>query len=75
MVLLLTWLALCQEYSPDEIFNANKTGLFYNLPPDKTFKLKGEESKGGKLSKTRITVLVEANMTGTCKKTFGDRKS
>lgn len=62
------WPALCEGYSPEEIFNADETGLFYNLTPDKTLKFKGEECKGGKLSKTRITVLVAANMTGTCKK-------
>ncbi|CAH4033511.1 unnamed protein product [Pieris brassicae] len=57
--------ALCEGYTTEEIFNADETGLFYNLTPDKTLKFKGE---GGKLSKTRITVLVAANMTGSCKR-------
>ncbi|CAH3978477.1 unnamed protein product [Pieris brassicae] len=60
--------ALCEGYTTEEIFNADETGLFYNLTPDKTLKFKGEECKGGKLSKTRITVLVAANMTGSCKR-------
>lgn len=60
--------ALCEGYTPEEIFNADETGLFYNLTPDKTLKFKGEECKGGKLSKTRITVMVAANMTGSCKR-------
>ncbi|KAL0861588.1 hypothetical protein ABMA27_009087 [Loxostege sticticalis] len=62
------WPALCEGYTPEEIFNADETGLFYNLTPDKTLKFKGEECKGGKLFKTRITVLVAANMTGSCKR-------
>ncbi|CAH4036248.1 unnamed protein product [Pieris brassicae] len=57
-----------RRYTPEEIFNADETGLFYNLTPDKTLKFKGEECKGGKLPKTRITVLVAANMTGSCKR-------
>ncbi|CAH3998250.1 unnamed protein product [Pieris brassicae] len=62
------WPALCEGYTPEEIFNADETGLFYNLTPDKTLKFKGEECKGGNLSKTKITVLVAANMTGSCKR-------
>lgn len=62
------WPALCEGYTPEEIFNADETGLFYNLTPDKTLKFKGAECKGGKLSKTRISVLVAANMTGSCKR-------
>ncbi|CAK1597281.1 unnamed protein product [Parnassius mnemosyne] len=62
------WPTLCEGYKPEEIFNADETGLFFNLTPDKTLKFKGEQCKGGKLSKTRITVLVAANMTGSCKK-------
>lgn len=63
-----SWPAICEGYKPEEILNADETGLFYNLTPDKTLKFKGEQCKGGKLSKTRITVLVAANMTGLCKK-------
>ncbi|GBP89083.1 Tigger transposable element-derived protein 4 [Eumeta japonica] len=62
------WPALSEGYTPEEIFNADETGLFYNLIPDKTLKFKGEECKGGKLSKTRITLLVAANMSGSCKR-------
>lgn len=62
------WPALCEGYTPEEIFNAAETGLFYNLTPDKTLKFKGDEYEGGKLSKPRITVLVTANKTGSCKR-------
>lgn len=37
------------------------------MTPDKTLKFKGEKCSGGKMSKSRITVMVAANMTGSCK--------
>ncbi|XP_039755819.1 tigger transposable element-derived protein 4-like [Pararge aegeria] len=54
--------------SEEDIFNADETGLFFKLTPDKTLKFKGEKCVGGKLSKERITVLVAANMSGTEKR-------
>ena len=57
--------ALLREYQPVDIFNADKTGLFWKCLPDKTLHMKGEQCSGGKKSKERITVLVCANMTGT----------
>lgn len=62
------WPTLRDGYSDEEIYNADETGLFYKLTPDRTFKFKGEKCSGGKLSKERITLLVAANMTGTVKK-------
>lgn len=56
------WPALCEGYAPYEIFNTDETDLFYNLTPDKTLKFKGE-----KMSKSRITVLIVANMSGSTK--------
>ncbi|XP_071043603.1 tigger transposable element-derived protein 6-like [Parasteatoda tepidariorum] len=47
--------------------NADETGLFYQLMPDKTMAFKGENCKGGKKSKQRLTVLLCANSTGTDK--------
>lgn len=63
-----TWPALSENYQASDIFNADETGLFYNMTPDKTMKFKGEKCTGGKMSKTRLTIMVAANMTGTCKK-------
>lgn len=54
-------------YGPDDIFNADEIELFYNMPPDMTLKFKGENCSGEKLSKTRLTIMVAANMTGSCK--------
>ncbi|XP_061704502.1 tigger transposable element-derived protein 4-like [Cydia pomonella] len=62
------WPKLKIKYSPEDIFNADETGLFCKLTPDKTLKFKGEKCVGGKLSKERITVLVAANMSGTEKR-------
>ncbi|XP_057339399.1 tigger transposable element-derived protein 4-like [Microplitis mediator] len=59
------WPILCQGYKPEDIFNAGELGLFYNMTPDKTLKFKGDNCTGVKLSKTRITVMAAANMTGS----------
>jgi hypothetical protein len=59
----------CQEgYSEEDIYNADETGVFYNMTPDSTFKFKGEKCVGRKMSKNRLTVLMCVNMTGTDKK-------
>lgn len=54
-----------EETMTADIFNADETGLFYPMTPDKFL---GESSVGGKLSKVRITILVAANMSGTEKR-------
>lgn len=64
------WPKLREGYREREIFNADETGLFFRLTPDKTLKFKGEKCVGGKLSKDRLTVLVCANMDGTVKRTL-----
>ena len=55
---------LLEKFSPDDIFNADETGLFWKCLPDKTVSLKGERSKD------QITVLVCANMSGSEKLLF-----
>ncbi|CAG4987969.1 unnamed protein product [Parnassius apollo] len=55
--LISVWPNLRRQFSDDEIFNADETGLF-----------KGENCSGGKLSKDRIIVMVTTNMSGTEKK-------
>ena len=57
--------SLLSEFSPDNIFNADETSLFWKCLPDKTLSMKGEKCSGGKKSKERITVLVCANMSWT----------
>ena len=58
---------ILQEYKPEDIYNADETGLFYRLQPDKSLVLKGEDCRGGKRSKERVTIMPCCNMTGTDK--------
>ena len=58
---------ILKEYRPDDIYNADETGLFYRLMPDRTLEFKKVDCHGGKQSKERITALVCANMSGTDK--------
>ena len=64
-----TWLdvtlpELLDKFPPENIFNADETGLFYKLQPDKTLAFKGQKCSGGKKAKDRLTVLVGASMMG-----------
>lgn len=59
------WHNIQEHYEYKDIFNADKTGLFYKMDPVKILKLVGETCGGGKLSKVRIRVLVTVNKSGT----------
>lgn len=56
---------LIREYSDEDIFNADETGLFYKCLPDKSFTFKNSDCHGGKMSKDRATILLCVNMSGT----------
>lgn len=58
---------IVQGFHPDDIYNADETGLFFKCLPDKTMALKGDPCNGGKNSKDRITVLLGANASGNNK--------
>jgi hypothetical protein len=45
-----------EGFAANYIFNADETGIFFRLTPDRTLKFKGEKCVSGKLSKDRITV-------------------
>ncbi|XP_014240678.2 LOW QUALITY PROTEIN: tigger transposable element-derived protein 4-like [Cimex lectularius] len=62
------WPTTRENFADEDIYNADETGLFYRLTPDKTLLFKGESCHGGKHSKETVTVLVASNMTGTDKK-------
>ncbi|GFO22523.1 tigger transposable element-derived protein 4 [Plakobranchus ocellatus] len=47
---------ILEEFSPDDIFNADETGLFFKCLPNRTLALKGEQGTGGKIPKERITL-------------------
>ncbi|SJX66502.1 related to transposase [Sporisorium reilianum f. sp. reilianum] len=54
---------LIQQYHPADVFNADETGLFYNMPPNKT--IGSSPASGLKKNKARITILFACNSTGT----------
>ena len=58
---------LLDQYIPNDIYNADDTGVFYILLPDKTLEYKKVDCHGGKKSKERLTALVCANMSGNDK--------
>lgn len=56
------------EYTPNNIYNADETGIFWKILPDSTLSLSSEkQAYGSKLSKDRITLMVCANTSGTHK--------
>lgn len=55
------------KYEPHDVYNADETGLFWRLLPNKNMDFKGQECHGGKAPKGRITVLTCTNMDGSHK--------
>lgn len=61
-------LILSRDYSLDQVFNADETGLNFRMMPEKTLAFKTERSAPGlKKSKERVTVMACANASGSCK--------
>ena len=58
---------LLNGYKDDDIYNADESGLFFQMLPNRTMHFKGEKCTGGKQSKTRISVLFCVNKSGTHK--------
>jgi hypothetical protein len=59
--------SLLGGYEPRDIYNADETGLFFNVLPDRTLAHKAESCHGGKYSKNRLTVLLCVNSDGSDK--------
>jgi hypothetical protein len=59
---------ILKNFSPQDIYNADETGLFYRATPDGSLCYKRETLEGSKKSMDRITVLCCCNMAGTDKK-------
>ncbi|XP_061175614.1 tigger transposable element-derived protein 6-like [Saccostrea echinata] len=59
---------LMKDYEPQDIYNADETGLYYRALPDGTLTFKKDKLAGSKKAKDRVTVLVTVNMTGTDKR-------
>ncbi|XP_041357847.1 tigger transposable element-derived protein 6-like [Gigantopelta aegis] len=53
---------------PDDVYNADETGIYFRAIPDGTLIYKSEKLSGGKKQKERITALVACNMSGTDKR-------
>ncbi|KAI6661427.1 Tigger transposable element-derived protein 6-like [Oopsacas minuta] len=53
-----------EEFEDKDIFNADETGLFWKMTPDRTLSFRGDLCKGGKRSKERLTVLAAASVLG-----------
>lgn len=65
-----TWLretipTLLRDKQPKDIFSAGEVALFYNLLPDRSLAVKGEDGHRWTWVKERITVLVAVNMDGS----------
>ncbi|KAG7165630.1 Tigger transposable element-derived protein 1-like 91 [Homarus americanus] len=56
------------QYTNDQVFNMDESGLFWKKLPSKTFVVKSaSKCWGRKLQKERITVFFTTNASGTCK--------
>lgn len=59
---------LAENLTPDQVFNADETGLFYRLLPSKTLASKVDDAaKGYKKNKDRLTAMACSNASGKCK--------
>jgi hypothetical protein len=59
--------SLLGGYEPQDVYNADETGLFFNVLPDRTLAYKGESCHGRKHSKDRLTALLCVNSYGSDK--------
>lgn len=52
-------------YSPDQVWNADETGIFWKKMPNRTYVAKAQKSAGGfKAAKDRVTLLFCSNASG-----------
>ncbi|XP_037520679.1 tigger transposable element-derived protein 6-like [Rhipicephalus sanguineus] len=61
------WPNIRDNFAPSDIYNADETALFWQMLPNKTLDLKGTSCHGGKMSKVRVSILLAADMDGSCK--------
>ncbi|XP_061188771.1 tigger transposable element-derived protein 4-like [Saccostrea echinata] len=59
---------MIRDYKAEDIYNADKTGIYYRAIPDSTHTFKNEIASGSKKCKDRVTALVCANMSGDDKR-------
>uniref|UniRef100_A0A8C9CI81 Tigger transposable element derived 6 n=1 Tax=Phocoena sinus TaxID=42100 RepID=A0A8C9CI81_PHOSS len=56
---------LIADYSPDDIFNADETGMFFQVLPQHTLAAKGDHCRGGKKARQWLTALFCCSASGT----------
>lgn len=61
------WPKITAEYSSDNIYNADETGLYYRALPEHTFMFKTATPSGCKVSKDRLTIMCCVSMAGNKK--------
>ena len=54
-------------FNLESVYNADETGLFFRLGPNRTLASRNDKAKGIKKDKERVTVLLCCNATGTKK--------
>ncbi len=59
-----TLLGILQKYPPENIINADETGLFWKALPETTSAFRHIQCKGSKQPKGHITVLLVGSMVG-----------
>ena len=58
------WPKINADYSPEDTYNADETGLYFRAMPEHTYLFKNDSTRGFKSSKERVTVVCCANMKG-----------
>lgn len=58
---------LLHQYQPEDIYNADETGVYYRATPDGSLRYSFEQLSGSKKTMDRVTVLFCANMSGSDK--------
>jgi hypothetical protein len=43
-----------EDYKPNDIFNADETGIFFNIFPSKTFAIRGDHAMEGRKAKKEL---------------------
>ncbi|XP_046395204.1 tigger transposable element-derived protein 6-like [Ischnura elegans] len=65
---IVEWKCMVQvkikDYQPCDIYNGDETGMYFRALLSKTLCVKGENCKGGKHSKERLTIFICGNMAG-----------
>lgn len=55
---------ILQDFSADDVYNADESALFFKCLPNKMLAYKGTNCHGGKSSKERVTILPICNLSG-----------